>query len=110
MFDNDEVKTNDSSFQEENKVNHMQLRNKNIMRLMCIPVKSDNGRRTGWIDDSLLSVYSCMLNVYLGNSLLECRSGVVYLLNPTNIAEVINDLKYESRVSFKHSSNKNKNL
>ena len=118
MLDNDEVKTalynvinfdecckrendvffqirkNDSSFQEENKVNYMQLRNKNIMRLLHIPVKSDNGRRTGWIDDSLLSVYSHMLNVYLGNSLLECRSGVVYLLSPTNIADVIIDLKF----------------
>eukprot|EP00957_Ditylum_brightwellii_P138220 10536332-Ditylum_brightwellii.AAC.1 len=50
-----------------------------------------------------------MLNVYLGNSPLECRSGVVYLLKPTIIAEVINDLKYESRVSFKHPFNKDKN-
>ena len=50
-----------------------------------------------------------MLNVYLGNSPIECRSGVVYLLNPTNIAEVINDLKSESRVSFKHPSNNKRN-
>jgi len=88
----------------------MQLRNKNIMQLLHIPVNSDNGRKTGWLDDSLLSVHSHMLNVYLGNSPIECRSGVVYLLNPTNIAEVINDLKSESRVSFKHPSNKKKKL
>eukprot|EP00957_Ditylum_brightwellii_P017672 1331325-Ditylum_brightwellii.AAC.1 len=67
------------------------------MQLLSIPVNSDNGRRTGWLDDSLLSVYSHMLYVYLGNSPLECRSGVVYLLSPTNIAEVMNDLKSESR-------------
>eukprot|EP00957_Ditylum_brightwellii_P045716 3468466-Ditylum_brightwellii.AAC.1 len=70
MLDNDEVKTasynvinfdeyckrknevfsqirkNNSSFQDKNKVNYMQLRNKNIMRLLRIPVKSDSGRRT----------------------------------------------------------------
>eukprot|EP00957_Ditylum_brightwellii_P051249 3885816-Ditylum_brightwellii.AAC.1 len=60
-----QIGKNDSSFQEENKVKYMQLRNKNIMRLLCIPVNSDNRRRTGWLDDSLLSVYSHMLNVYL---------------------------------------------
>eukprot|EP00957_Ditylum_brightwellii_P001585 124041-Ditylum_brightwellii.AAC.1 len=88
----------------------MQLRNKDIMQMLCIPVNSDNGRRTGWLDNSLLSVYSHMMNVYLGNSPLECISGAVYLLNPTNIVEVINDLKSESRVSFKHPSNKGKTL
>ena len=90
-------------------MNYVQLRNKNIMWLLHFPVKSDNGRRTGWIDDSLLSVYSHMLNVYLGNSPIECRSGVVYLLNPTNIAEVIRDLKFDSKVSFKHPSDNKRN-
>eukprot|EP00957_Ditylum_brightwellii_P100734 7677863-Ditylum_brightwellii.AAC.1 len=50
-----------------------------------------------------------MLTLFLSNSPLECDSDAVYLLNPTNVAEILTKLKYESKVLFKHPMDEQKN-